>query len=122
MLLILGIVVGFMFISFSVAAAADFAAWRMTFSAKTWEEEFQAYDAARKSMFESHSLSAEEKEGLAELERRVGAMWRNAGHVGRYTSLEIMVGPISWARGIVEFVSPLIAGVAALVLLARAMP
>jgi hypothetical protein len=122
MLLVLGIVVGFMLISFSVAAAADFAAWHITLSAKTWDEEFQAYDAARKSMLETRSLTAEEKEDLAELERRAGAMWRNAGHVGRHTSLERIVGPISWARGIVEFVSPPIAGAAALVLLARAMP
>ena len=122
MLFVLGVIVGFMLLSFAVAAAADFAAWRMSFSAKAWEEEFQGYDAARRSIFENHSLTVEQKEGLEELERRLGAMWRNAGHVDRYTLLGRIVGPISWARGIVEFASPLIAGVAALFLLAHAMP
>ena len=73
-------------------------------------------------MLESRSLTDEDREELAEIERRIGAMWRNAGHVGRYSMLERVVGPISWARVVVEFVAPLVAGISGLVLLIRASP
>lgn len=122
MLWVLGLVVAFLLVSFTVTAAADFAAWRMSFSAKAWEEESQGYDNVRKSMLESRSLTDEDREELAEIERRIGAMWRNAGHIDRYSTLERVVGPISLARVIVEFVAPLAAGISALVLLIRASP
>ena len=122
MLWVLGLVVAFLLVSFAVTAAADFAAWRMSFSAKAWEEESQGYDNVRKSMLESRSLTDEDREELAEIERRIGAMWRNAGHVGRYSMLERVVGPISWARVFVEFIAPLVAGILGLALLIRASP
>ncbi|WP_146257044.1 hypothetical protein [Stenotrophomonas maltophilia] len=122
MLWVLGLVVAFLLMSFSVTAAADFAAWRMSFSAKAWEEESQGYDNARNSMLESRSLTDEDREELAEIERRIGSMWRNAGHVGRYSMLERAVGPISWARALIEFAFPIVAGVSSLVLLVRASP
>ena len=73
-------------------------------------------------MLESRSLTDEDREELAEIERRIGAMWRNAGHVDRYLTLERVVGPISWARVIVEFVAPLAAGISGLALLIQASP
>src|SRR5690606_9975907 len=94
----------------AVAATADFAAWRMSSSAKEWEEEFQGYDNVRKSMLENRALTDKDREELAEVERRIGAMWRNAGHVDRYSTLERLVGPISWARVVVEFIAPVAAG------------
>lgn len=122
MLWVLGLVVFFLLVSFAVTAAADFAAWRMSFSAKAWEEESQGYNNVRKSMMENRSLTDGDREELAEMERRIGAMWRNDGHVDRYSILERIVGPISWARILVEFVAPLAAGIFGLVLLIRVSP
>lgn len=122
MLWVLGLVVAFLLVSFAVTASADFAAWWMSFSAKAWEEESQSYDNVRQSMLESRSLTDEDREELATVERRIGAMWRNAGHVGRYSLLQLLVGPISWARIVIEFVAPMLAGISSLVVLIRASP
>ena len=122
MLWVLGLVVAFLLVSFAVTAAADFTAWRISFSAKAWEEESQGYDNVRKSMLESRSLKDEDRKELAEIERRIGAIWRSAGHVGRYSAFERVVGTISGARVVVEFVVPLATGIWSIVLLIRATP
>lgn len=122
MLLVVGLIVSFLLVSFAVTAAADFAAWRMSFSAKAWEEESQGFDSARKSILDSRSLTENDREELAEIERRIGAMWRSASHGNRYATLERVVGPISTARVVVEFIAPLVAGIVSLALLFRSAP
>lgn len=122
MLWLIGAVVGFLLISFVVAAAADFAAWRMSIFAKSWEEESESYGNLRKSIAEEKHLTEEDREALQEQERRVGAMWRNAGHIDRYQFIQKLVGTISWARVLVEFVAPVLAGITALAFLVCASP
>jgi hypothetical protein len=120
MLWLLAVIVGFLLISFTVTAAADFTAWRMSFSAKAWDEESRGYDNLRRVLLEERSLTDQDREDLGEVERRIGSMWRNDGHLDRHMLIEKVVGPVSWARATVEFVAPLIAGVTALVLLGNA--
>lgn len=122
LLLLLGVVVLFMLVSFVVAAAADFAAWRMSLFASSWEEEAESYENLRKLMVEQKGLSEEDREMLQEQERRIGSMWRNAGHVGRYTLMQRIVGAVSWARVGVEFMAPVVAGIGALSFLVCASP
>lgn len=122
MLWLIGAVVGFLLLSFVVAAAADFAAWRMSIFAKSWEEEADGYENLRKSILEEKRLTKEDREALQEQERHMGAMWRNAGHLDRYSFMQKLVGTISWARVAVEFVAPVLSGISAMVLLACTSP
>lgn len=122
MLWLIEAVVAFFLLSFVVSAFGDFMAWRMSQMAKAWDEETGGYDNLRRSILEDKKLTEDEREELQEQERRVGAMWRNAGHVENYQSVQRMVGPVSWARITVEFVLPVIAGGVGLVLLIRATP
>ena len=122
LLWLIGIVVLFLSASFVVAASADFAAWRMSLFSSSWEEESESYETSRQELVEQSNLSAEDKELLQEQERRLGAMWRNAGHVGRYTGMQKLVGAISWARVAIEFLLPAAAGVCALTFLVQALP
>lgn len=122
MLWLIGAVVVFFLLSFLVSAFGDFMAWRMSQMAKAWNEEAVGYDNLRRSILEDKKLTAEEREEVQEQERRVGAMWRSAGHVDNYRLVQRMVRPISWARITVEFVLPVIAGCVGLVLLIRATP
>lgn len=117
MLWLIGVIVAFFLLSFLVAAFADFTAWRMSHMAKAWDEESIVYENFRKSILENKKLTDEEREDLYEQERRVGAMWRNAGHLDNHMLIEKLVGPISWARMAVEFVLPVLAGIIALILL-----
>ena len=94
----------------------------MSLYASSWEEESEDYETMRKSMLEHKNLTEEDREMLQEQERRLGSMWRNAGHVGRYTIMQKAAEVISWARIGVEFVAPVFAGVAALLFLMRASP
>lgn len=122
MLWLIGAVVAFFLLSFLVAAFADFMAWRMSHMAKAWDEESIEYEDLRKSILEDKKLTDEEREALQEQERRVGAMWRNAGHVGNHVLVQKFVGPISWARVTVEFVLPAVVSTTALTLLIRTSP
>jgi hypothetical protein len=122
MLWLIGAVVAFFLVSFLVTAFGDFMAWRMSQMAKAWDEDAVGYDNLRKSILEDKKLTDEERETLQEQERRVGAMWRNAGHLDNHMLVQRMVGPISWARITVEFVLPILAGIAGLVFLVRATP
>jgi len=90
--------------------------------AKAWDEEAVGYDNFRRSLLEDKKLTEEEREELQEQERRVGSMWRNAGHVDNYMLVQRLVKPISWARIAVEFVLPVVAGGAGLMFLIRATP
>lgn len=119
MLWLIGTVVAFFLLSFLVSAFGDFMAWRMSQMAKAWDGEAVGYDNLRKSILEDKKLTDDEREALQEQERRVGAMWRNAGHVDNHMLVQRLVGPISWARITVEFVLPAFAGLA---LLFRATP
>jgi len=119
---LIGAVVLFALVSFLVVALADFSAWRMSLYASSWEEESESYETTHKLMLEYKSLTEEDKEMLQEQERRLSAMWRNAGHVGRYMSMKKIVGVISWARVVVEFVAPVLAGATALIFLMGASP
>ncbi|WP_090458390.1 hypothetical protein [Nitrosospira sp. Nsp1] len=85
--------------------------------AKAWDEESIVYQNFRKSILENKKLTDEEREDLHEVERRVGAMWRNAGHLDNHMLIEKLVGPTSWARMAVEFVLPVLAGIIASILL-----
>lgn len=122
MLWLIGAVVAFFLLSFLVAAFADFMAWRMSHMAKTWDEDSIGYENLRKSILEDKKLTDEEREALQEQERRVGALWRSAGHVGNDMLVQKLVGPISWARLAVEFVLPALVSITALTLLIRTTP
>jgi len=119
MLWLLGATVAFLLASFAVVSLADFIAWRSSIAAKEWNEETAGYESLKKQILEARALSDEDRAELEEHERRMGAMWRNAGHLNRYQAYERAVGPVSWARIGVEFIAPLAAGGAALVLLVR---
>lgn len=122
MLWLVGAIVAFFLISFLVAAFGDFIAWRMSRMAKAWDEDSVGYENLRKSFLEDKKLTEEEREALQEQERRVGAMWRNAGHVDNHLLIQKLVGPISWARVTVEFVIPILAGIVGLVFVFSAKP
>lgn len=119
MVLLLCGIVAFMLTSFIVTAAADFTAWRISYASKAWAEESSGYEAARRSFMEERNLTTEEKEELSMWETSQGNMWRNGGHVGRYSFIQSIVGVVSWSRFSVEFVAPLLVGVAALISLVR---
>ncbi len=119
---LLAIVVTFFLISFIVVAWGDYAAWRMAYMAKAWNEDSVGYENLRRSILEDKKLTDEDREALSEQERRVGAMWRNAGYVGFDANVERMVRPLSWARVAVEFGAPFIAACASLYLLYRTTP
>ncbi|MFT3960444.1 hypothetical protein [Propionivibrio sp.] len=122
MLWLVGAVVAFFLISFLVSAFGDFMAWRMSQMAKAWDEDSVGYENLRKLFLEDKKLTEEEREELREQERRVGAMWRNAGHLDNHLLIQRLVGPISWARVTVEFILPFLAGIAGLVLIVRTTP
>lgn len=90
--------------------------------AKTWDEDSIGYENLRKSILEDKKLTDEEREALQEQERRVGALWRSAGHVGNDMLVQKLVGPISWVRFAVEFVLPALVSITALTLLIRTTP
>ena len=119
MVLLLCGVVGFMLISFVVTAASDFTAWRISYASKAWAEESSGYEASKRSFMEERNLSPDEKEELSMWETSQGNMWRNAGHVGRSIFVQKIVGVVSWSRFSVEFIAPLLIGIAALASLAR---
>jgi hypothetical protein len=118
MVLLLCGVVGFMLTSFVVTAASDFTAWRISFASKAWAEESSGYEAARRAFMEERNLTTEEKEELSMWETSQGNMWRSAGHVDRYVFVQKIVGVVSWSRFSVEFLAPLLIGLAALLSLA----
>ena len=122
MLWLIGAVVAFFLLSFLVAAFADFMAWRMSHMAKTWDEDLVEHSNLRKSILEEKKLTDEERETLQVQERYVGAMWRNAGHMGNYILVKKLVGPISWARLAIEFLLPTLISITALTLLIRTSP
>ena len=122
MLWLIGAVVAFFLLSFLVSAFGDFMAWRMSQMAKTWDEDSIGYENLRKSILDDKKLTDEERDALQEQERRVGAMWRNAGHVDNHMLIQKLVGPISWARISVEFALPALAGITGLVFLIRTSP
>lgn len=122
MLLLLSVIIGFLWVSFAVVAATDFTAWRMSWSAKAWEEESQGYEAVRRGMLENRGLTEVDLEELATVERQIGSMWRWAGHSKRNERFQKLVGPVAWSRATIEFAVPLIAGAVAMILLANTSP
>jgi hypothetical protein len=94
----------------------------MSYMAKAWDEDFKGFENLKKEILEEKKLSPEQQEELAEQERRIGALWRSTPHAEFDANVERIVGPLSWARVAVEFITPFIAACTSLFLLYRTSP
>jgi len=122
MLWLMAAVVAFFLISFFVSATSDFMAWRMSQMAKAWEDDSSGYETLRSSHLCNDSLTKEERESLKDKDLAMTSLWRNAGYLARHRQVKRLVGPLSWARIIVEFLVPAMAGATALAFLISTSP
>lgn len=114
MIFLLVVVVSFLFISFIATSASDFMYWRVGVWSQSWADMKEIFEQAKKDAVEGKDLTEELKGRLAELDRSIGSEWRNAKHLERYTRSERLASLVSWLRLAVEFLFPLLAGVAAI--------
>ena len=122
MLWLIGAVVAFFLISFFVSAISDFMAWRMSQMAQAWEDDSTGYEALQNSYLCDKSLTIEERQAFKDKDHALTSLWRNAGYLESHRLVKRFVGPISWARIVVEFMLPAMAGLAALIFLVRTLP
>ena len=117
---LVAIIIGYHMLAFLAYSSADVAHWYTNLSSTDWEEEQDQYQQWKSEALARPRLTPEDRDFMEEHERRLGALWRSeASDVQK--RIEQVAPVISIGRALIDFVLPIIIGLVALGLLARAV-
>lgn len=117
--LLLAVVTAYFFVTFTVYAIADYAAWHLRRVGSIWEEDRAAFEEHRKSIVDESKLSEEQRELLEEHGRHIGRMWRGGNFTLKEDRLKKIAPFLGLCTSSIEFWLPPILGVVSLAQLAR---
>ena len=116
--LLLIAVVLYHLVAFLVQGGVDAVRWYVNHNSTEWEDDVAAYDSYKAELFARSKLSEEDRQFMEEHERRLGAIWRGEA-LDTYQRVVKVIPLASGIRAAVDFLVPLVAGGAAVYLLAR---
>lgn len=109
LLALMAAVVAYHTVAFFVYGAADFAHWYVNHFSTEWEDDAANFETYKTELLAKTKLEEEDRQFMEEHERRLGSLWRGEASQ-TYVHLQTIVPYISWARAVVDFLLPLVAG------------
>ena len=117
LLVIVGAIVIYFFLTFLIYGASDFATWFFRQRSTQWEEDISNYEDYKAELLGKAKLTAEERMFMEDHERSLGSLWRGTEALRNYERIEATTPFLSYSRALLDFGLPAVCSIAAIYML-----